>query len=263
MKIICLVSHPRSGSTSLINKIAKNTRSSGVLEIFHPIEEVICQHLDQGLGKGASDLLKCSLGTSDLRSFSQTNLKCYLNEVASIAGKNGSSSLVFKIFPGHLKDESNLTELFSLTNKVFYLRRNTLHSYISNQKAIKVGTYANVDTSDVFIEFIEKEYIQWKNGIDRFFSHTAKILENLKISYKFFDYEKLYESDDLDISKLAEHLELPIDQSRRLDYSLRKQDSRNLATEKISNPENLIRFLNKYEIIDLNESSCIDFNFQL
>ena len=137
LKLICLISHPRSGSTALMKKIEQETNSAAVLEIFHPHEDVICQHLNEGLGKDATEGVKASLGIKEIKPFGLTNPVSYINKLKDAALSKGNQSLLFKIFPDHLRDESKLKEVLSISDYVIVLRRNTLQSYISNKKSDK------------------------------------------------------------------------------------------------------------------------------
>lgn len=258
MKLICLISHPRSGSTSLMKKIQQESNTSAVLEIFHPNEDVINQHLDEGLGKGGSHRVKEKLSIENIRDFAVEYPVKYIEAIRSVSAENNQEAVIFKIFPGHIKNVEKLAEVISLCDSLFFLRRNTLHSYISNKKAIKVGTYANVNTSQIKVDFNGKEFLSWRESIYSFFNTVEKLLNHDKIEVLYCNYEELYSKDERFINTMYSKMRISVVNVEKSVPALRKQDNSPYAHEKISNPDDLLGFLYEYKLQELDPVSNVD-----
>lgn len=226
-----------------MKKIEQETNSAAVLEIFHPHEDVICQHLNEGLGKDATEGVKASLGIKEIKPFGLTNPVSYINKLKDAALSKGNQSLLFKIFPDHLRDESKLKEVLSISDYVIVLRRNTLQSYISNKKAIKVGTYANVDTSDIKVDFDSNEFISWRRNIYSFFDSVCSICSEVGKEISSFNYEDLYFGEDSNMDFLYDSIMLDVKQPSKVKNILRKQDNNKTATGKVNNEKEMMSFL--------------------
>lgn len=261
MKLICIISHPRSGSTSLMKKLEVSGVAS-VLEIFHLNEHVICQHIDEGLGKGSADKLKQLIGRDTIREYALQEPLAYLDKIKVLAQEIGKHTVIFKVFPGHLRDVEKLAEVISVSDAMIKLRRNTLQSYISNKKAIKVGTYANVDTSGIDVDFNAEEFQNWRRNIYSFFSKVDEICKSKGIEISDYNYEELYSDDSLFMSELCDTLKLQFQQLSQVSHKLKKQDNKSLASEKVSNNNELMYWLEKNDLQLLDSVNQKDINPQ-
>mgnify|MGYP001169141677 CR=1 FL=1 len=259
VKLICFISHPRSGSTSLLKTIEAVTKSSSVLEIFHTSEDVIKQHVDEGLGAGSAESILKKSNYNSLSEFSKQDPLKYLNDLKEFALNNGSESLIFKIFPGHIKTDENLNLVLDECEHIFFLRRNTLHSYISNQKAISVGTYANVDTSGISIEFNAEQYNEWKKNIYRFFSTVKSLLEARNKDFSILDYEKVYQNKKDSLGKIINQVNLLPTSELEISSKLNKQDSKELATDKVANANQLQEYLKVNDVEFINNCWQVEY----
>ena len=254
MARICLVSHPRSGSTSLLRTLAKKAEVSAAYEMFHMNEEVVLEHLKHALSDENIETIKeksSELGFDSLKEFYQTDSLKYLELIHSLAE---SDDFIFKIFPYHMKEGENFEKIISSCDLVIFLSRNSLHSCISNQVAIKVGTYANVDTSDVSVEFDEEEFKRWHNHIVDFFEYTEAITKKCNVRYVMVSYESMFLGEALDdkVQSIINLASLNYRESEVNPPVLKKQDTRQLAIEKVKNPSELISFLEREELKNLN-----------
>lgn len=260
IKLTCFISHPRSGSTSLLKSIESVSNSCTVLEIFHTSEDVIKQHIDEGLGAGSAESI---LNNSKFNSLSelakQAPLK-YINDLKVLAQKIGYESLIFKIFPGHIRSKENLTLVLDECDNLFFLRRNTLHSYISNQKAINVGTYANVDTSDISIEFKTEQYNEWRENIYRFFSNVQGLLKARNKEFSILDYEVIYLNTKDNLEMIISQINLHPVSEIEISSKINKQDSKELATEKVVNAKELQKYLELNDIELINNCWEIEYD---
>ena len=257
MKLICLISHPRSGSTSLMKKIERETKTAAVLEIFHPIEEVICQHLTEGLGEHGVSRLKDTFNISEVRNFAIENPVEYLEEIKKLSKENGKENVIFKIFPGHIKNNQKLNDIISFSQYVLFLRRNTLQSYISNKKAIAVGTYANIDTSSIKVEFSSQEFLQWRNNIYFFFNTVEDLVKKSDVPSNWFNYEELYSKDKSFVTEMYGKMDITSSSSNSTDV-MRKQDTSSFARQKVNNPDTLMSYLRENKLEALDEVTSID-----
>lgn len=257
MKLICIISHPRSGSTSLMKRLEMAGIAS-VLEVFHLNEHVICQHIDEGLGIGSADKLKQLIGRDTIREYALQEPLAYLDKIKAIAQENGKNTLIFKVFPGHLRDAVKLAEVISESNSIIRLRRNTLHSYISNKKAIKVGTYANVDTSGVNVDFNAEEFQNWRRNIYSFFSKVDEICTSKGIEISEYNYEELFSNDNSFLKSLYQRLAITYSDSSEYTELLKKQDHKVLASEKVTNERELLSYLKIERLEQLDSVLTVD-----
>ena len=122
---ICLVSHPRSGSTSLLRTLTKKAEISAAYEMFHRNEDVVVAHLKHALSDESIEIIKeksAELGFDSLKEFYQTDSLKYLDLVHSLIE---GSDFIFKIFPYHIKSEENLKKLVNSCDFVIFLSRNS------------------------------------------------------------------------------------------------------------------------------------------
>lgn len=255
MSRICIVSHPRSGSTSFIRALCKNSEIYSAYEMFHMNEDVVKEHLLHCLSKEQIQSIEdqaLESGHSSLKEFYLQEPLKYLDKVDELADHE---NFIFKIFPHHIKGKENLHKVLSSCDAVIFLLRNTLHSCISNQVAVSVGTYANVDTSNVSINFDEFEFIRWHNHILDFFSEVEAALKDQNMPVLTLDYENIYLKTDINLSvkNILDELGLPAKNSDSEKGLLKKQDLRNLASEKVSNCEELKRFLEENHLTRLDD----------
>ena len=241
-----------------MKKIEQETNSAAVLEIFHPNEDVICQHLDEGLGNGAADNLKRALDLKEIKSFALEHPIEYLKYIKEAASRNKKDAVMFKIFPNHIKSEEKLRSVLYFSEILLMLRRNTLQSYISNKKAIKVGTYANVDTSGLRVQFCAKEFFSWRKNIHNFFNSVLELSEVHKNPVESFNYEELYSNEKQYFNSLFDILGVKSINDVTVSSVLRKQDNSETAEEKVVNSAEMIRELDKLGLSDLNSVFSID-----
>lgn len=259
MSRICLVSHPRSGSTSLLRTLAKKAEVSSAYEMFHMNEEVVLEHLKHALSDENIEIIKeksSELGFDSLKEFYQNDSLKYLDLVHSLAESN---DFIFKIFPYHIKSEENLKKIINSCDFVIFLSRNSLHSCISNQVAQQVGTYANVDTSAVTVDFDEEEFISWHNNIINFIENVENKVDEANGESLKYTYEDIFCSNSIDqkVESLIAKLRFELRSDGSKVPLLRKQDSRGKASEKVSNPDFLKSFLDALNLSDLDDlSTC-------
>lgn len=255
-KSLLMVSHPRSGSTFLMRSLQNKYNVRALYEIFHTYENIVLQHIEQGLGEVQKKALEDNVLMSydGVQDFSRKKPILYLDTIKIFLEQE---HLLYKIFPGHIKTEKNLEDLVLDSSAIVFLRRNVLHSYISNKVAEKVGTYANVDTSDIKIEFVKSEFVYWNNHIQDFFNKVEGIVASKNLSCCYLNYEEVVKNSDaynLTMENIASHFGSieRFDKVSKLD--LKKQDARLLAQHKVSNPESMLKQLSDMKLDYLDSS---------
>ncbi|MFZ8201879.1 hypothetical protein [Alteromonas portus] len=241
-----------------MKNIERETNSAAVLEIFHPFEDVICQHIDEGLGKGTAERIKQSLGINEIKKFALSQPVDYINILKEHALSEKNDGLLFKIFPGHISEREKLKEVISISDCIVLLKRNTLQSYISNKKAMQVGTYANVDTSSVKVDFNSNEFINWRRSIYSFFNTVFEIANELKESVTSFNYEELYAPSDSSKESLYELLDLKSRVAQINQVVLKKQDKNTTAVGKVNNDREMVSFLIENGWEEMDSITCVD-----
>ena len=254
-KKIAVISHPRSGSTYFLSILGQFHNTSALLELFHPYESVIRLHLNVGLREKASQLIDgLVLGDQTLSEFVHKNPLEYL---ARIKLYDGQDFLLYKVFPGHL-DEVGLEAVVADSDLIIFLSRNVLHGYISECFARITGKYVGTDTSTVFTDFEENKFKSYNNQIFRFFRQVKGYTRKHMVKKVDIHYEDLIGREDVDQYCLRRLLEWELVMKPPDDYKekLTKQDSRIFATDKVKNPDYMLKILKKYYLDYLNDVNC-------
>ncbi|MDO6617624.1 hypothetical protein [Shewanella sp. 6_MG-2023] len=250
-------SYPRSGSTFLLRELAGYSNISIAMEPFHQFENVRHKQIDTFL-KSSSELSEFDRQnfTHQLVTHAREDVSLYLKVIdSSISSEN----VAFKVFPGHL-EKPQLSYLIKHTSKPILLYRNLLHSYISDVIATESNRYANTDTSEIKISFNEKDFVTRSRKILGFMNTVKRKLRLLDINFSTMHYEELAmvsseksseKRDEYLSNKFAVKFEMPSNTHQ----SLKKQDSRGLAVEKVTNPEKMMACLHRMGLTDLNDNT--------
>jgi hypothetical protein len=256
MKIVTVISYPRSGSTLLLQAL-DSYNITALLEIYHTNPLVAVKHLarDQSL-----------LSTTDfIESYSrETATKdpvALINAIAQIKPESGA--LMFKIFPGHLPDQG-ITQIMSRSDMVLIHTRNRLHSFISDLIATRLGSWTRTRTDTHFVDFQPDSFIFYSRRIHNFLTSVVEMAIDSKTPIAFSSYEKLIKPSDR-LSSIHAIAAITLD-SKDIAPSTsgslpRRQDNRLLASQKTTNPRQLLAFLAKHNMLTLdNGTSDIQFS---
>jgi len=109
----------------------------------------------------------------------------------NISNTCDENNICFKLFLDHLNSiESN--KILMNSSLVIILKRNYLDSYISNEKAIQLKKYSNINTDNIKIHFNINNFNHSKKIYDDLYeSYLKYILEN-NISYIEINYEDFH-----------------------------------------------------------------------
>jgi len=220
------------------------------LEIFH-------YHLTtirDALGRDANLILEKSDTPEDQqRSALALRPSIYLSRIKTL---NRDRNFFFKVFDGHLPPAS-LETVIAQSRGVLVLSRNLVHSFISNEIATKKQTWGGLDTTGEFVEFDEKRFIQYCRKIIEFQSTAQKIALKQSVPIAKCTYEEISDPQEGQERVLAMADVLGI--ARKPDVQLEKipnrQDTRKLATAKVSNPSELLGCLQKLGIESANDGT--------
>ncbi len=221
-------------------------------EIFHMNEAIIHEHLELGFGsqKNKEDnFIHLGFPLSGIRDFALNDPARYLDGISSMSVEN---NFVFKIFPNHLKNKEQINSVLSTVDHVVFLLRNPFHSYISNKISTQTGIYANASTGGKKVVFDEVEFVWWNNHIFDFFESVKAALLNFNVNVSFSTYEGFFYLDGK--KNFIESLGLKSrDVNMMFQPSLKQQDSRNLASLKVSNPSSLLKFMDVHNMQHLDD----------
>jgi hypothetical protein len=249
MKIITVASYPRTGSSLLLHALNRY-RITALLEIFHTNPAVARKHL------AADTTLRSAPGFIDSysRDTAIQSPSALLDAIAQI--KKESSAIIFKVFPGHLP-ENGLAEIITKSDTLLIHSRNRLHTYISDVIATRTGSWTRNSTSNQFIDFQQKSFKHYSRHIHNFLSSALGLAIDNKTPIVFSSYEALMESSvEAAVGSLLRALLGSNDLSTQTAGRLpQRQDERLLASDKVSNPGELLAFLNEQDLIALNNGN--------
>jgi LPS sulfotransferase NodH len=251
MSYIFIGAHARSGSTYLCKLLEQVQEFRVYYEIFHFNMEVIEYHLHGDFQKIAAEMgLPTDPGLARMQL-----LERHRDYLAALARLNAGKVLAFKVFPGHLPliRLENFTRESSL---VLLLHRNLLQSYISNLIVKKTDRWANFDTSLEKVHFEQAGFVQHVAHVTKFNQAVDSLARRQCKKILHVHYEELLKRkgyQDTLLSEIETCLRQPMSvgsQAGRWD----RQDKRSLASEKVSNPEELTAFLRQFDLLELDEA---------
>ncbi len=242
MNYIFIGAHARSGSTFLCKLLNQINEIKVYYEIFHFHQSVIEQHLFGDYQEIASQL---SLPEDPGKARSELVLR-HQEFLEILSRLNKDKPLAFKVFPNHIPDK-HLSEIIEKSTMVILLRRNLLHSYISDVISMKTNKWGGVDTSLEKALFSQNDFHRHIKKILISQRKLTRLAEKATKPILTLNYENLIQKPEplnqimpMLSEKVGIQLSVSIDKLR-----IQKQDSRKLASEKVSNPSEMLSFLRK------------------
>jgi hypothetical protein len=142
---------------------------------------------------------------------------------------------LFKIFPAHLT-EPQRAQVIANANAVIILRRNLLHSFISDQIATESGAYSNKDSSDCKIEFKPNMFVTWAGRVSAFLQRSVQQANDYGVEVIELFYEDFVQQPGLQLMPVLNKLGLSVGgEFNANNTGMKKQDSRISAFEKVLN----------------------------
>ena len=257
---IFIAAHPRSGSTFLCKLLERAREVRVYLEIFHFDYDIIDQHL-----QGDLPFISQSMNLPADEKKARDELVYRHHEFVSLLQNiNPDKSIAFKVFPKHLPDKL-LGEVINESKLIVLLRRNLLQSYISSVISRKTQKWHGVDTSEERVEFNQADFVGHVRRVMDYYKRVTSLAEKYHIKLVALDYETLTISTD-PIQVVSRALNGGLDHDingNNGNLQIFKQDKRNKATEKILNAEEMMNYLEKFDLGMLNDGlvNCTDTDY--
>jgi hypothetical protein len=250
MKIVTVISYPRSGSTLLLQAL-DSYNITALLEIYHTNPLVAIQHLarDQSLQSTTGFI------ESYDREAATKDPVALIKAIAQI--KPDSGALMFKIFPGHLP-AGGITKIIARSDMILIHTRNRLHSFISDLIATRLSSWTRTRTDTHFVDFHPDSFIFYSKRIHDFLTSVIEMAIDSKTPIAFSSYEKLIKpSDRLSSIHAIAALTLGSKDIAPTSSSMlpRRQDNRLLASQKTTNPHQLLAFLAEHNLLTLDNGT--------
>jgi hypothetical protein len=175
----------------------------------------------------------------------------YSETLKYLAENSNKEFLLFKLFAAHVSSNvlDNLIKDDLIDYIIIYNRKNILDRYISHRKAKKMNKWDHIDTSNIQIHFDPEHYIEYKKNHINVYELYFKLSRNKK--YIYIDYNETLEKE-LFFKKIKDFIpELNIKPDKS--YQLEKQDNANYYCQKISNYNEVEKFIT-HEVMLLNKS---------
>lgn len=245
---IVVISHARSGSTYLMQRLHRIRPLRVYLEIFHFVQETMLKALHEDAERmlPADERAALNAYPGQLRDVIVSDPVAYVRRLRAL---DPATVPVFKVFPGHLSD-FGLSEVIDDAQCVLMLTRNLLHAYISAQIATATASFGGTDTSGERVPFVVDGFLGFA---DYALQHQRAALALAQAAGKpvvHLAYETLLampaeQHEDFTIELV--HTLVPGAETGVQDHPVRhmRQDQRRSALEKVDNPEVLAEFLRR------------------
>ena len=149
MKIVTVVSHPRSGSNLLMDLLSSCASVTAVYEIFNfralnrgPLTEPIERPFDS------------------FAAFDVSKNDDPIGVLGALTANRDVDLLLLKVLPGHLNDVG-LQKLIAGSSAVIQLTRNPLSAWVSAAIAMETDRWDNADSSDIRVHWDALAFAQF------------------------------------------------------------------------------------------------------
>lgn len=175
MQLLCIVSNPRSGTNHLTKLLQSVPNLRSQKEIFHSeASYTLDGHELSAVGRYLREDIT-QIDDPRLTGFARHNPVDFLN--CLVEANQHKDVLSFKIFPAHLGWQQIGRMVRSFPQMQFMtLRRRFLDTYISFQKAMALGEWSDVDTSQVSVRIDADAYLKWVGDMTHWYSQWADLL---------------------------------------------------------------------------------------
>lgn len=258
-KHIFIGAHARSGSTLLCQLLSHFHDLKVFYELFHFELDSIKGCLEEDYD-GVTNHIQGVIGRVPVRNDFVFKSQEYVD---FLKRKYNSQVLTFKVFPEHLPSPQ-LEMMLEDSKFVILLKRNVLHSYISTQIANRINSFLLVDTSVEQVCFDKLAFMKHTKLVVDYFMKIESYSKARGIPLLCIDYEYLVAADDkiTFIKNLIDPFLNTTTCSQDDKVKVQLQDKRILASNKVSNPEELLAFLWEMKLVGLNDiSTRSDYSF--
>ena len=241
-----IVSYPRSGSSFLSALVEELSPIKVYLEIFHDQLSVI----RQTLGPDADHVLHHDTPDSEQHRPIVQEPMPYLARIDAV---NADTGFFFKVFWHHLPPNS-IRQVVEGSNGAIFLYRNLVHSFISDEIAIKRMSWGGDVTSSDLIVFDKQKFLFLARAILEHQKVARDIAMAANIPIVDCWYDEIAEPGEGEgkVLQMMDHLgmERRADAEQTSPARLRptRQDGRRLASDKVSNKDELLATLRELGI---------------
>lgn len=248
-RIFTVIAHARSGSTLLCRKLDERADGRVYLELFHRNLKTIFNHLTDS-GAAVRDRF-APLDGPELRDHLASHPMDLLHLLSKL---NGGRDIYFKVFPGHLA-RPQLREVLANSAGVILLHRNLLHSFLSNEIAQARRSWDNGDTSEEVVEFDPKRFAGNVRTVLSFYDEVEDLLAETGTPRTDILYETIADPDRADaaVTKALEAVGVTSAKQPPPKGKLNRQDTRRLASDKVSNPDEMLAMLDAIGLAEAND----------
>jgi hypothetical protein len=250
MKIISVISYPRTGSSLLLEMIGCY-KITALLEIFHANPLVAKKHLAR------DPLLQSTPGFIEgyTREVAARDPVALIDTITQI--KSESNALMFKIFPGHLPAQA-MAQVIAKSDILLIHSRNRIHSFISDVIATRLGSWARTATDTHYVDFCSRSFIFYSRHVHDFLTSAISLAIDSSTPIAFSNYEMLIEPSSR--KSAANAISAMLLGSKHVATSSsgrlpRRQDNRLLASQKVTNPDQLLDFLGQRNLLALDRGT--------
>lgn len=247
-----VIAHARTGSTFICQQLGDLADARVYFELFHNDLE----QTRRFLGENADPVWDRfqPLAAGNLRDYLADHPLDLLNFLSE---RTYPDEQIFKLFPNHLNPD-NVRAVLEHSSGVLMLHRNLLHSFLSHEIAMQTQKWVNDNTSDHKVAFDTKRFTGYIRFITGFYARVETILNQAGIAHTDILYEDVLTHPERIETKLALALAgvgATLRTQRPDTAKLRRQDSRPLASEKVSNPDELLDFLARLGLGSANDGT--------
>ncbi|MCB1342350.1 MAG: hypothetical protein KDK24_15040 [Pseudooceanicola sp.] len=248
-RIFTVIAHARSGSTLLCRKLDERAEGRVYLELFHRNLKTIFNHLADS-GAAVRDRF-APLDGAELRDHLAAHPMALLHLLSEL---NGGRDIYFKVFPGHLA-RPQLQEVLANSAGAILLHRNLLHSFLSNEIAQARQKWTNDDTSKDTVAFDPKRFAGNVRTVLNFYDEMEELLTETGTPRTDILYETIADPDRADAAVTAALEALGVTSAKQPPPKgrLNRQDSRRLASDKVSNPDEMLALLDAIGLTRAND----------
>jgi len=180
MKLVCLFSHPRTGTNYLHSVLRQWPGVVALGEVFHENEAFGLRPAHLAALAGPAGRSFAGAADPALVAWVRDNPAKAITTLARMARNNGRDALYFKVFPGQwpnglAADLPALARLPGFTPVV--LQRRMLDVYVSYCKVARINQYKTADTTDVPIRLWADAFEIWANESRAWYREVMSLLE--------------------------------------------------------------------------------------
>lgn len=201
-KILCIVGIPRTGTNHLCSILRQIPQVESRFEIFHPVRSYTMQpdelmELSRLVGRSFEPSSENREAVGVIREHPSLALDCILRFMQA-----PKRVLSFKVFSHHLPLEVVRSEIIARPDTmVVFVRRRPIDTYISHQKAIGLGKWSMVDTTDFKVPIDAADFVNWwQQAVDWYHYLEAACLEHGKTRHHL-SYEKDISTDGTHLAR--------------------------------------------------------------